>query len=1526
MVIQAGTLSQFDTSCVGTGDQYESISCSMSLMASDGGSSSLFPTNSSNWESIDGAGYRVSNYTPNAGLPNTMLLDRNGTSYPGGFVYYIPGYPDPLYANGLESDLPGGIEDTNGNEINAVSPNGIVTNWLDTEGRSIPLPISETVSSSGCPQTPLPPNAAYYWDFPGVNGGTYKVTFCYVNVAYKILWEGNYATGNLIELQSVLLPNGTSWTFQYTTDGNGDLAQITFPTGGTLSYTWIQGGDACVVHTYSNARSVATRTLNANSSDSSPAVWTYQSLSPPTVTDPAGNDTVHTFTNLATNGCPYYETVTKYYQGSHTTGTLLKTVNTTYSLIDGSISNDGQPTTANVVWPSATNNENQTTYGYDTAVQFYTPTFKLNGTGFQYGYPPTTGSYGLALTKKEYDYGTGAPGTLLRTTTTNYQAFAYSNYLTNNLLTLPSSVAVTGSGPGSTTTYDYDQTTPVSSYITTQHNSAPPAGSYRGNPTTVSRYLNTTGTYLSTTSTNWDTGMVDVVTDPKGNQTTYGYSSTYAGSLLTSVTNAANQTTTYAYDFNTGLLTSTTDPNGLITGSTYDDMERLTLATNPDGGQVAYTYNDTTPSPSVDINITANSSGGLVTGAEILDGLGRLKQKQLTSDPSGTDLTDYTYDALGRASTVSNPYRGSPTNLLTTYSYDALSRNTNTTEADGSIRQAQYCGSSTLTIDEAGIWKRTVADGLGRIIEADEPTSSSSTQNACAGQGGPVYATTYSYDVNGNVTGVLQAGSRQRTFVYDSLSRLTSSINPESNTEAVSPYTSVPTTYTYDGDGNVLSKTGPAPNQQSTTTQTISYCYDALNRVIQKAYALQSCPMSAPTIAYAYDGSGSGTVNIGHRTSMTEASGGSESWTYTINKTTSPKGLLVLDSRTTNGVLKSSSYQYNYDGSLGAILYPSGRTITYSYNAAAQPTAAADNANSISYVSDGFYAPHGGLTTESLGVAIAHTIIYNSRLQPCWSWAGTGTSLPSSYLCTATATTGTVLDLKYNYNLGTNNGNLAGITNDRDSTRSQTFTYDPLSRLATAAASTYATSHANCWGEQFGYDTSGDWGNLLSISPISSAYTGCTQESLSETVSAYNRVAGLTYDSAGNMTTIPSPGGAYAFNAENLITSTAGVNYTYDGDNERVEKSSGTLYWHGPDGMLLDETDLTGSTTNSSLNEYVYFNGERIARRDSSNDVFYYFNDQIGSTRAIAEVLSGQRTATLCFDTDYYPFGTQRTPIVSTCTTNYKFTNKQLDTESSLYNSNARYYPSFQGRFISPDPAGMDAVDISDPQSLNLYAYVRNSPLAFIDSTGMDDCPAGDEPTCTPGALTFFAGPPFYDPEAAAEIKIPPNFQSPGDDCGSNPYLNGCPSGPDLSPVAGWNDFFHGGSVLPPQPWKPSGHTGPKQLRPRTDQEYNACLSAASSNENAALFGAGVEVAGGIVAIEAGGYATAVALPEVASVMNLNSAAEGFDLMHAGGFAYAGAVAPIIPGVLYVKGIKDATAALNKYNADLIHCAAAVPQ
>jgi RHS repeat-associated protein len=64
-----------------------------------------------------------------------------------------------------------------------------------------------------------------------------------------------------------------------------------------------------------------------------------------------------------------------------------------------------------------------------------------------------------------------------------------------------------------------------------------------------------------------------------------------------------------------------------------------------------------------------------------------------------------------------------------------------------------------------------------------------------------------------------------------------------------------------------------------------------------------------------------------------------------------------------------------------------------------------------------------------------------------------------------------------------------------------------------------------------------------------------------------------------------------------------------------------------------------------------------------------------------------------------------------------QFTSKERDVETGLDYFGARYYGSVQGRFTRPDDF-LNDTDPVDPASWNLYAYVRNNPLRYIDPTG----------------------------------------------------------------------------------------------------------------------------------------------------------------------------------------------------------------
>jgi RHS repeat-associated protein len=107
------------------------------------------------------------------------------------------------------------------------------------------------------------------------------------------------------------------------------------------------------------------------------------------------------------------------------------------------------------------------------------------------------------------------------------------------------------------------------------------------------------------------------------------------------------------------------------------------------------------------------------------------------------------------------------------------------------------------------------------------------------------------------------------------------------------------------------------------------------------------------------------------------------------------------------------------------------------------------------------------------------------------------------------------------------------------------------------------------------------------------------------------------------------------------------------------------------------------------------------------------WEDWLGTERARSNS-SGARCETITT----LPFG-DGAVTSGTCTpTPSFFTGLERDAESGLDHTLNRQYPSSLGRWLTPDPAGKEAVQIDDPQTWNMYAYVRNNPLTLTDPYG----------------------------------------------------------------------------------------------------------------------------------------------------------------------------------------------------------------
>lgn len=1305
------------------------------VLEPDGAAHQMWSTSSGNDISLDTTGYTFVPAQP-------VMLDRHGTRY---WYNTANGYPAAMTE----------IEDVNGNLITGnLDPNNSasVLSYTDTMGRVIPNYSQagpyQSVSTSACPSGNglLAATSAWAMNFPGPNGSTTTYTVCYAafSLNYTSICNGYSScaglTGSTRQIQSIVLPNGTAWNFAF--DTTGALSKITLPTGGTISYSWGQNYyctptafGATVTQFTANALS---RTVNANDGTGS-HTWNY-ALSPTSgaigqtaqtiVTDPFGNDAVHTLTPMKPTGqatCSLYETELDEYSGSHSSGTLLRKTSTSYSS-SGILSPppNGPSIALNVVPLSITvtdvtsGKSSKTTKSWDSGVAL---TGNLAG---------VNALYGDIITQNDYDF----TGSLLRTTNNAYMALSgpnASSYLANNLLSLPYTAQVKdGSGNQmSLTQYNYDETARTSSGLTSSYQFNSSAfGNYRGNNTAVLQWLNTgaftcpngnsggSNGYLISKKTYFDDGMLDTSADPCSNTTDYDYSLTYWGALATTVTNALNQAMTNTYDFNTSLLASTTDPNTLTTSYSYDSMWRILQVNHPDGGQDIITHQESTFPFSSALTTTINSSQNKVE-TNNFDGFGRVSETQLTSDPQGIVYTDTTYDALGRVATVSNPYRrgtdATTSTGTTTYGYDALSRKLSVTYPDNSVLKTAYCGPSTLVTDPTGRWRRSRVDGLGRLVEVDEPNAvgASVNSNGCPGTGEPIWVTSYNLDGLGNLTQVVQNSSHTRTFTYDSLSRLLTAYNPE-NSEVINNITQQ-VIYTYNPDSTLATKT-------DARNITASYSWDALHR--QTGVSYTNDPNNTPPVAFAYDQSNclglTTCQNIGHRTSMTDGAG-SESWAYQVDKTNLRS--IHKEQRTNNSspnnVTKTTTYYLDLAGNVTQLVYPTGRTVNYTYDSADRPSSAADSSNGITYVADWktppastnctsgavCYTPHGSVYAMSVDQTSSFTGLnllesFNSRLQP--------------NEIKASSTAGTVIDITYSFvdpATNANAGHVYKITNNLNSSRTQSFTYDQLNRVLTAGTS--ATTGTYCWGYQYTYDA---YANLNSQAG-QSGYGSCTEGISSATADGNNHLSGFSYDYAGN--TLSDGNYSYTWDAESQLKTAGGVTYSYDGDGRRAAKVGSKLYWYGSGGEVLAETDASGNTQN----EYVFFGKERIAVLPAGSNPMYYSEDFLGSSRVLV-----QSNGALCYDADFTPYGGERA-YTATCSQNYKFQGKERDTETQNDDFGAREYTWRFGRWLSSDwsatPVPVAYANLSNPQTLNLYAMVTDDPESFADLDGHTEEPLG---------------------------------------------------------------------------------------------------------------------------------------------------------------------------------------------------------
>ena len=219
-----------------------------------------------------------------------------------------------------------------------------------------------------------------------------------------------------------------------------------------------------------------------------------------------------------------------------------------------------------------------------------------------------------------------------------------------------------------------------------------------------------------------------------------------------------------------------------------------------------------------------------------------------------------------------------------------------------------------------------------------------------------------------------------------------------------------------------------------------------------------------------------------------------------------------------------------------------------------------------------------------------------------------------------------------------------------------------------------------------------------------------------------NRMDGYSYDAAGNI--LNDGTHSYTYDAENRIVKVDGgatATYIYDAEGHSVQKTiSASNNQYETPGTWNFLYDLNGRLQAELGSAMTFWRGEVYAGSRHlatiwEGDTYYDEQDQVGSDRARFFVTNDTHQLYNYTSTNL-PFGDWLT-WPSTNQSPINFTGQRRDPESGLDDFGARYFGSSLGRFMSPDDPNVD-LDPADPQSWNLYSYVRNNPLDNTDPTG----------------------------------------------------------------------------------------------------------------------------------------------------------------------------------------------------------------
>ncbi|MEC0079293.1 polymorphic toxin-type HINT domain-containing protein, partial [Paenibacillus alvei] len=194
-------------------------------------------------------------------------------------------------------------------------------------------------------------------------------------------------------------------------------------------------------------------------------------------------------------------------------------------------------------------------------------------------------------------------------------------------------------------------------------------------------------------------------------------------------------------------------------------------------------------------------------------------------------------------------------------------------------------------------------------------------------------------------------------------------------------------------------------------------------------------------------------------------------------------------------------------------------------------------------------------------------------------------------------------------------------------------------------------------------------------------------------------------------------GASYAYDSRNRLTQVTtedgkAVSYRYNGDNLMVERTEGgvtTRYYYDDRAKIVAEGKVEGNSVTITA-AYVHdSNGKLLARQVPGQGMQYYVSNGHGD---ITEVRDAQGNVL-----NRYTYDIWGNPLVQEeqVPNIFRYSGEYWDEATNLQYLRARWYDPSIGRFVNEDTY---EGELGNPLTLNLYTYVQNNPLKYIDPSG----------------------------------------------------------------------------------------------------------------------------------------------------------------------------------------------------------------